>query len=302
MEKIYDTIVIGAGPAGITAAIYLKRANFDILLIEKDAPGGQINKTSTIENYPGVDKIAGSDLASKLYKQTKDLEIDYKYGEAKVIEDKGEYKAIKLQDEELLAKTVILALGKKPKTLRKEETEKLIGHGISFCAVCDGALYKNKDVAVIGGGNSALEEALYLSKICNNVYIIHRRDEMRGDEILVDSINNKDNIKVLYNSEVMKFNERDGILDSLDIKTNEEIKELKVSGCFIFVGYEPATEFLKDLDILDDFGFVEVNDKKETKIKGIFAAGDVVKKEAYQIVTATSDGALAAIGCIKKLG
>lgn len=299
--KEYDVVIVGAGPAGITAAIYLKRANLNCLIIEKNAPGGQILNTSTIENYPGFVQISGPDLAMKFYEQITNLEIPYQYGEVKEIIDEKDYKIIKTEKEEFKAKAIILALGKKPKSLKQGNSEKLIGKGISFCALCDGSLYKNQDVAIIGGGNSALEESLYLADLCSKVTIIYRGDDLRGDEILVDRIKEKDNIDIIYNSEIKEFNEKEGILDSLDIDKDGKNVNLKVKACFIFIGYEPATNFLKDLEIIDKLGYIEVNEKMETKIKGIYACGDAVKKEAYQIVTATADGANAAIACLKKL-
>lgn len=299
--KKYDVIVVGAGPAGITASIYLKRANLDCLIIEKNAPGGQILNTSTIENYPGFVQITGPDLAMKFYEQITNLDIPYQYGEVKEIIDEKEYKIVKTEKEEYKAKAVILALGKKPKSLKKGNSEKLIGKGISFCALCDGSLYKNQPVAIVGGGNSALEESLYLADICSEVSIIYRGDDLRGDEILVDRIKEKDNIKVIYNSQITEFNEKDGVLDSIDIDKKGKLVNLKVKACFVFIGYEPATTFLQNLEITDKLGYIEVNEKMETKIKGIYACGDTVKKEAYQIVTAVADGANAAVACLKKL-
>ncbi len=297
MKINYDVAVIGSGPAGFTAAIYLKRANLNCVIIEKSAPGGQILKTSTIENYPGFDKIEGPDLAMKFYEQVQSMNIPYIFGEVTEIVNKKDYKIIKLGKDKITVKSIILAVGRQPKTMKNTT---LVGKGVSYCSLCDGNLYKNEAVAIVGGGNSALEESLYLADICKTVTIIHRRDAFRGDEILENRIAKKKNIKILYNSEIAKFNEVDGKLDSLDINTEGKINKLFVKACFIFIGYEPATEFLKELNILDDTGYIEVNENMETKIENIFAAGDVVKKAAYQIVTANSDGALAAIACSKK--
>ena len=297
MKTDYDVAVIGSGPAGFTAAIYLKRANLNCVIIEKDAPGGQILKTSIIENYPGFENIEGPELAMKFYEQVQNMKIPYIFNTVTEIIDKKKYKIIKLGKDKIKVKAIILAVGRQPKTLKNST---LVKDGISYCSLCDGLLYRNQDVAIVGGGNSALEESLYLAYICKSVTIIHRRDEFRGDDILEDKIAKKKNIKVIYNSEIIKFNEVDGKLDSLDIKTEDVVNNLKVKACFIFIGYEPATEFLENLGIVDKQGYIEVNDKMETKIENIFAAGDVVKKEAYQIVTANSDGALAAISCSKK--
>lgn len=299
---IYDCVVVGAGPAGITASIYLKRANLNCLLIEKETPGGQVSKSSTIANYPGFKEVTGSFLASKFYEQIKALDIPYKYGNVTDIIIEEDYKILKLEEEEIKTKAVILAVGRKPKSLEKQNFNKYEGNGISYCSICDGALYKNCDVAIVGGGNSALEEALYLSDICKTVTILNRSDSLRGDKVLVDKILQKNNIKTLYKTEIVKFNGEDNKLSSLDLLVNSKSKSIDVKACFIFIGYEPATLFLKKLDILDEKGYVIVNDKFETAINNIYAAGDIVKKEAYQIVTATSDGALAALSCIKNLG
>lgn len=301
MKTDYDVVVVGAGPAGITAAMYLKRAKKNCLVIEKSAPGGEMNKTSIVENYPGIPEISGPDLAMKFYEQLRSLEIPYEYGEVVEIIDKQDYKIVKTTKKEITALAVIIAAGRQPKKLNKENSEELVGKGISFCSLCDGYLYKGEEVAIVGGGNSALEEALYLSEICKKVYIIHRRDELRGDKILIDRISKKENIEVLYSSEVNKFNEKDEKLESIEIKTKDELKTISAKACFIFIGYEPATNFLKTLDILDEKGYIIVNEGGRTKLHGIYAAGDVIERPAYQIVIAASSGALAAISCIKDL-
>lgn len=301
MEKIYDVVVIGAGPAGITAAIYLKRAELNCAIIEKEMPGGQLNKSSVVENYPGFTTISGPDLASKFYEQLTSLNIKQFFKEVTKITP-GKIKTIHLADnEEIKTKNIILAIGRSPKKLNQKNFRNLEGKGISFCSLCDGNLYKNEDVSIVGAGNSALEESLYLADICKSVTIINRRSHLKGDKILRERIEQKDNIKVINNSTVEEFIEKDDILESINIKENNEIKNLKTKACFIFIGYEPATNFLKNLDILDEKGYIKVDNQRKTSIKGIYAAGDVVKKEAFQIVTATSDGALAAISCIKDM-
>ena len=301
MENIYDSVVIGAGPAGITAALYLKRANLKICIIEKDAPGGQMNKTSIVENYPGIKETTGPDLAMDFYKQLKNLNVEYKYGEVLDITNNDEYKIVKTNNEEIKTKSIILALGRSPKKLDNTNESSFEGKGVSFCSLCDGALYKNCDVAIVGGGNSALEEALYLSEICKSVTIINRSASLRGDEILINRVLKKENIEIIYNSEVKEFISSSNKLEKLKVQKDDEMIELPVKACFIFIGYEPATKFLKKLDILDEKGYTIVDERKETKVKGIYAAGDIIKKEAYQIVTAASDGALAAVACIKDL-
>ena len=298
--EIYDSLVIGAGPAGITAAIYLKRANLNVAIIEKETPGGQINKTSSIENYPGIKQITGPELAYQLYEQLNEYKIPYIYGEVLEIQEDN-IKIVKLKDKELKAKKIIIAVGKTARKLPAKNEESLEGKGISFCSLCDGHLYKDEDVAIVGGGNSALEESLYLSDICKSVTILYRKENLRGDKILVEKIKQKENINILYNTEIKEFIGKDEKLEKLIITENKEEKELKVKACFIFIGYEPEKKFLKNLDILNEKGYIITDEKKETKIKGIFAAGDIVEKEAYQIITAASDGAIAATSLIKEL-
>ena len=299
MKNNYDVVIIGAGPAGITAAIYLKRANINCAIIEKEVPGGQLNKSSEIENYPGYTKISGPDLAMKFYEQINNLDIKQIFSEVTNIKLEEDNKIITLKNNETIkTKNIILAIGRSPKKLTSTNSYALEGKGISFCSLCDGNLYKNEDVSIVGAGNSALEESLYLSDICKTVTIINRASTLKGDTILIDRIKKKDNIKIIYNSTIEKFNEKDGVLESVTLNTKET---LNTKACFIFIGYEPATKFLKNLEILDEKGYINVDSEKRTPVKGIYAAGDVVKKEAYQIVTATSDGALAAISCIKDI-
>ncbi|MGN0992762.1 MAG: NAD(P)/FAD-dependent oxidoreductase [Bacilli bacterium] len=300
MKEIYDVAIIGAGPAGITSAIYAERAELNCCIIEKETPGGQLNKTSTVENYPGYIQITGPDLAMKFYNQLNNLNVKQIFSEATNIEIEKNIKKITLKNgEKIQAKAVILAIGRSPKKL--ENSQGLEGKGISFCSLCDGNLYKNEDVSIVGAGNSALEESLYLSDICKTVTIINRGDNLKGDKVLIDKVNKKENIKVINNSTIEKFNEEENILKSVTLKENDKERTLETKACFIFIGYEPATNFLKNLEILDEKGYIIVDEQKKTPIKGIYAAGDTIKKEAFQIVTATADGALAAISCIKDL-
>lgn len=293
---MYDVIIIGAGVAGISAAIYAKRSNLNVMIIEKESPGGQVNKTATIENYPGFTKIEGPELAFKLFEQLQQLKVEYKALEVKEIVDNGDYKTIITNKDSYQTKTVIIATGRVPRKLGKENEDKLYGRGISFCSICDGNLYKDKHIAVIGGGNSAIEESLYLSSLASKLTLIHRNEKLRADESLINELKNKDNVEILYNTEVEKFNEISNVLDSVEIKNTEDrnIESLKVDGVFVFIGYEPASEFVKNLGLLDENGYVIVNNKMETKIPGIYACGDIIKKDVYQIVTAESEGAVAA--------
>lgn len=301
MKTDYDVIVIGMGPAGITSALYLKRANLNCLIIEKNTPGGLLNKTSTVENYPGIIQITGPDLAYKFYEQLNAQQIPQKFEEVKEVIDVNDYKKVVTNKGEYTTKKIIIAIGREPKKLKNTNEERLEGKGISFCSLCDGTLYKNEEVSIIGGGNSALEEALYLSDICKKVTIINKSNSLKGDSILIDKVNDKENIEVINNSEVKEFHGKNDKLEYVTLKTDKEDKDLYVKACFIFIGYEPATKFLKNLDILDEKGYINVDEARRTKIKGIYAAGDIVKKEAYQIITASSDGAIAAVSCIKDL-
>lgn len=298
MKLDYDVIVVGSGPAGITSAIYLKRANINVCVMEKSAPGGQLNKSSTIENYPGFEKITGPELAYNFYEQILNLNIPFINEEVIKIEDKTSYKIVETNKKTYTCKGIILALGRKPRSFDNKNVSLLEGKGVSYCSLCDGPLFKNQDVSIIGGGNSALEESLYLSDICKSVTIINRRDVLRGDKMLVDKVLKKDNINILYNSEVVEFNKQDDFLESLLINTNGKLNKLDVKACFIFIGYVPATDFLSNLDILDEKGYIKTDKNLKTDIPFIYACGDTINKQVYQIVTATGEGAVSAISFI----
>ena len=298
MTSHFNCIIIGAGISGITAAIYLKRANINVLLLEKEMPGGQINKTYKIENYPGFSSIDGPTLAKNLYDQIKQLEIDYRYGNVETIEIKDNQKVIKTDMGEYTCDYLIIATGRVPRKLNIENEQKLIGHGISYCAICDGSFFKDETVAVIGGGNSALEEALYVSNICKKVIVLYRKDKLRADQILQNQAKEKENIEIRYNSVPTKFIEEKTQLSGIEIN-NTEI--LKVSGAFIYIGYEPNTEILKDLPLEYEDNYIIVNKKMETNIPGIYACGDIIKKDLYQLTTATSEGAIAAMSIKQKI-
>ena len=298
MKLDYEVIVVGSGPAGITSATYLKRANINVCIMEKSAPGGQLNKSSTIENYPGFEKITGPELAYNFYEQILKLDIPFINEEVIKIEDKTSYKIVETNKKTYTCKGIILALGRKPRSFDNENVSLLEGKGVSYCSLCDGPLFKNQDVSIIGGGNSALEEALYLSDICKSVTIINRRDVLRGDKMLVDKVLKKDNINILYNSEVVEFNKKDDFLESLTINTNGKLNKLDVKACFIFIGYVPATDFLSNLDILDEKGYIKTDKNLKTDIPFIYACGDTINKQVYQIVTATGEGAVSAISFI----
>lgn len=294
----FESIIIGAGVAGMTSAIYLKRANVNILLLEKSAPGGQINMTAKIENYPGFTSIDGPSLAMNIFEQVSNLKVPYKYGNVFSIEKKDDLFLIKTDIEQYTTKTIIIATGRHPKELGLENEKNLTGRGISWCAICDGIFFKDKIVAVVGGGNSALEESLYLSDICTKVYIILRNNVFRGDKLLQDKIKQKGNIIVKYNTTIKKLVEDENKLSSL-VLNNEEV--LKVDGLFIYIGNIPDTSFLNKITINLLDNYIIVNENMQTNIDGIFACGDVINKDVYQISTAVGEGAKAAISVSKYL-
>lgn len=290
MKQPFDCIVIGAGIAGVTASIYLKRAGLKILLLEKKAIGGQIINTSEIENYPTIENIDGTSFSLQLQNQIKKLEIPIEYKEVLDIQINGDLKIVKTKDNEYITKNIIIATGRIPRKLNLDNEDKLLGRGISYCATCDGYFYKNKKVAIVGGGNSALEAAIYLSKICNSVTVINRSEKLRADEELQNEVKTLENVNILYNEEILSLNEKEGILNNLRLKNSE----LFVDGLFVYIGLVPTLPFIKNIDLALENGYIVVNQKMETNILGIYACGDIIKKDVYQIVTAASEGAIAA--------
>lgn len=296
----YNTVIIGSGVAGMTAAIYLKRARKSVCILENGVPGGQITLTSAVENYPGFKSISGSDLALNIYNQVLDLGVDYIYKKACKVEVVNDKIKILTPDAEITANNLIIATGRSPRKLEVKMEDRLIGNGVSFCATCDSSLYKNKKVAVVGGGTSALEEAVYLSKICDNVTLIHRRDVFTAPESLIETVKSTKNINIITNSVVKEFETNDNKLSKIILEDkNKNLTEIDVDGCFEYIGQVPNTDIFKDLNILDEKGYVNVNDNYETSIPGIYAVGDCIKKDLYQVITACSDGATAANRIIK---
>lgn len=296
---MYDIIIIGAGPAGLTSAIYARRSMKKVLVLEALNYGGQIINTLSIDNYPANPNISGFDFATAIYNQAKDLGAEIKF--EKVIEIKNnEFKEVKTQKSSYKTKTVIIATGSQNRKLGLENEDKFIGKGISYCATCDGAFYKDKVVAVVGGGNTALEDTLYLTDVAKEVYLIHRRDSFRGEEALIESLKKKTNIKFIYNSNVTKLLGNDK-LESIEVTDDKGKKEISVDGLFIAVGRIPLNENFKELIDLDEFGYVISSENLHTNVPGIFVAGDNRVKEVRQLVTAVSDGAIAATEAIKYL-
>lgn len=286
---IYDAIIIGLGASGLSASIYAKRSGLNIAVINFSVPGGIINESSVVENYPGFKSISGPDLAYEFFEHFNSLDVPLFNEEVVDIKD-GEIKQVITNDNVYKAKNVIICSGRKPRKLNLPNEYKFNGNGISYCAICDGNLYKNKDVCIVGGGNSALESALYLSGICNHIYLIIRSDKLRGDNFLVEQITSCSNIEILYNSSITDIVEKDNKLVAAVIND----KTIKIDGIFVNIGYEPSINILKSLDLEMDKNYIIVDKNMETNIKGIFACGDIIKKELYQLVTAVSDGAIAA--------
>lgn len=284
---MYDIIIIGMGISGITAGIYAKRSNKKILLIDKGMPGGLLNNIDKVSNYPGVPEITGPDFAEILEKQVKSLDIPYVLEEVKSLELNEETKKVITDKNTYEAKRVVLAMGRKPKYLGLDNEKSLLGKGLSTCAVCDAFFYKNEDIAIVGTGNSALQEALYLANIVSHIYLINRRDGFRGEEMLVENIKKNPKIEIIYNANIKSMNEENNKLASITLDNGTT---LNVKGVFIYVGYKPATDFIPK-KILDENGYVKVNEKLETEIKGVYAIGDIINKDTYQLVTAASDGA-----------
>lgn len=302
MKLNFDVIVIGSGVAGMTAAIYLKRAGLNCCLLEKATPGGQIVKSQKVENYPGFDQISGAELSNKILNQTKLNKVQYKYGECLEIIDNKDYKIVKTNVEELTCKAIIIATGRKPRQLEVDNSEKLIGKGLSYCATCDGNFFKEKNAVVVGGSDTALTEALYLSNICNQITILVRKDYLRAKESLQKQVKKCKNVHISYNTTIKKFHQdAEGKLDSITIIKNDKEEQLKAKGCFICIGYIPDTKNFNHLIEVDNEGYIKVNPGNRTNINKIYAAGDLIKKDAYQLLTAMSDAVLAADSCIKDL-
>lgn len=295
---MYDIIIVGAGPAGLTAALYALRANKKVLILESNNYGGQIINASIIENYPGISNISGFDYATNLYNQVKKYGADIKY--EKVIKiDKNKY--VTTNKDVYLARSIIIATGAKNRKLKLENEEKFIGKGISYCATCDGNFYKDKIVAVVGGGNTALEDALYLSNIVKKVYLIHRRAEFRGENAYVDDLKNRENIEFILNANIISLrgNEK---LESIEVKNElNEVFSINVDGLFIAIGQEPKNDIFKDIIDIDESGYIISSDGVHTNCDGIYVAGDARSKELRQLTTAVSDGSIAATVAIKEM-
>lgn len=295
-EKIYDVVIIGAGPAGMTAAVYASRANLATLMLERGIPGGQMANTEEVENYPGFDTILGPELSTKMFEHAKKFGAEYAYGDVSEVIDGKEYKTIKAGSKEYKTRAIIITTGAEYKKMGVPGENELGGRGVSYCAVCDGAFFKNKNLIVVGGGDSAVEEGMYLTRFAEKVTIVHRRDKLRAQKILQDRAFANEKIDFIWNNTVKEINEKDGKVGSVTLVNTVDGSEsiVDADGVFIYIGMNPLTKPFESLGITNEAGYIPTNEQMETKIPGIYAAGDVRDKTLRQIVTATGDGSIAA--------
>ncbi len=295
-EKIYDVVIIGAGPAGMTAAVYTSRANMSTLMIERGIPGGQMANTEEVENYPGYEHILGPELSTKMFEHAKKFGAEYVYGDVAEIIDGKEYKTIKAGSKEYKTRSIIISTGAEYKKMGVPGEKELGGRGVSYCAVCDGAFFKQKNLIVVGGGDSAVEEGVYLTRFADKVTIVHRRDKLRAQKILQDRAFSNEKVDFIWNHTVKEINESNGKVGSVTLVNTVDgtEQEVQADGVFVYIGMVPLTTPFKSLGILNESGYVMTNEKMETSVEGIFAAGDVRDKMLRQIVTATGDGSIAA--------
>ena len=294
---MYDAIVIGAGPAGLTAGIYLARGGAKTLMIEKESIGGQIASSPLVENYPGFKSVSGSELVDTFYEQVIDLGVDIEIGEVKSIEN-GEIKKVFVDDNVYETKTVIIATGVKHRKLNLEKEDEFIGSGIHFCATCDGPFYKNKIVAVVGGANSAVINAIYLSSLCDKVYLIYRGKDLKCEKKLKEKVSKLKNVEILLNSNVIQYLGVDK-LEKIVVKDLNCEKEIQVDGLFLSIGMDPETSIKLNLNKTDNDYYDSVDTL--TNLPGIFVAGDCRNKNVRQVTTAVSDGTVAAINALNYL-
>ncbi|MBQ8803178.1 MAG: thioredoxin-disulfide reductase [Tyzzerella sp.] len=294
-NNIYDVIIIGGGPGGYTAALYAARANLSTLVIEKMAPGGQMATTDIVENYPGfVDGINGFELGMQMKKGAERFGVKSKMAEVKSVELSANPKVVKTAKDTFEAKTVILALGASPRELGLENERNLRGRGVSYCATCDGMFYRDKTVVIVGGGNTAVADAIFLAKICKKVYLVHRRDELRASKTYMEALENAENIEFVWSSEVVEIM-AEQMVTGVKVKSRKDdsVREIACDGVFVAIGNVPNTDLIKGQVELDEAGYVAADETTKTNIPGVFAVGDMRQKPLRQIVTAVADGAVA---------
>ena len=300
---MYDTIIIGAGPAGMTAALYAARSNLKVALLERGIPGGQMNNTADIENYPGYANISGPELAEKMFETLENLGVEHLFGLVEKIEDRGDFKEIITEDERFEAKTVIIASGANHRHLGVPGEEDFNSRGVSYCAVCDGAFFRDEDLLVVGGGDSAVEEAIFLTRFAKSVTIVHRRDELRAQKVLQDRAFANEKIRFVWDSVVESIHGDERKVTGVTFKNVKtgELSQAEFGGIFIYVGLDPVSEFAKDLGITDEAGWILTDHQMKTSVAGIYAVGDVRQKDLRQITTAVGDGAIASQEAYKYL-
>ena len=300
---MYDTIIIGAGPAGMTAALYAARSNLKVALLERGIPGGQMNNTTDIENYPGYANISGPELAEKMFEPLENLGVEHLFGLVEKIEDRGDFKEIITEDERFEAKTVIIASGANHRHLGVPGEEDYNSRGVSYCAVCDGAFFRDEDLLVVGGGDSAVEEAIFLTRFAKSVTIVHRRDELRAQKVLQDRAFANEKIRFVWDSVVESIHGDERKVTGVTFKNVKtgETSQADFGGIFIYVGLDPVSEFAADLGITDEAGWILTDHQMKTSVAGIYAVGDVRQKDLRQITTAVGDGAIASQEAYKYL-
>ena len=300
---MYDTIIIGAGPAGMTAALYAARSNLKVALLERGIPGGQMNNTADIENYPGYANISGPELAEKMFEPLENLGVEHLFGLVEKIEDRGDFKEIITEDERFEAKTVIIASGANHRHLGVPGVEDYNSRGVSYCAVCDGAFFRDEDLLVVGGGDSAVEEAIFLTRFAKSVTIVHRRDELRAQKVLQDRAFTNEKIRFVWDSVVESIHGDERKVTGVTFKNVKtgEVSQAEFGGIFIYVGLDPVSEFAADLGITDEAGWILTDHQMKTSVAGIYAVGDVRQKDLRQITTAVGDGATASQEAYKYL-
>ncbi len=295
MAKEYDVIVIGAGPAGMTTALYASRANLSVLMLDRGIYGGQMNNTAAIENYTGFKSILGPDLAKDMYDSSIQFGAEYAYGSVQSIEDHGDVKVVKTDNDEFTTKAVVLGTGSEYKKLGVTGEDTYSGRGVSYCAVCDGAFFKGMHLIVVGGGDSAIEEGIYLTQLASKVTVIHRRDQLRAQKITQERAFANPKMEFVWNSNVTEILGDDQKVTGVKVNNNKtgEDSTIEASGVFIYVGNHPMTDNLHNLPILDENGWIPTDDHMQTKVPGIFAVGDVRQKDLRQIATAVGEGGIA---------
>lgn len=299
-SQMYDVVIAGAGPAGMTAAVYASRAELKTLMIERGVPGGQMVDTEEVENYPGFDHILGADLSNKMFEHAKKFGTTYAYGNIKRVEDHGDYKLVIAGDKEYKTRSLIIATGAHFKKIGIQGEEELTGRGVSYCAVCDGAFFKERELIVIGGGDSAVEEGIYLTRFAKKVTLVHRRNELRAQKILQNRAFNNEKIEFIWDTVAKSINSTDGKVSSVTLENVQTDKKFDypTDGVFVYIGMVPLSEPFNSLGITNKDGYIRTDERMETNIPGIFAAGDIRAKELRQIVTATGDGSIAAESAI----